>query len=306
MPEWYLRVELRTAAGRGRVLVEGGGAVAGLTATGDAAAILGPLPRLPDAVTVRLDRAELDDRLAAIVTGLAGAATDLADTAADLVLSVRGGHPDLAGAATRVWGPADLAGIGADPVPFTDQVGRYRLTGTIRAAAGPAYEVRLDGLTPGDDVFVLAGLIDPAARDPRRRVRVTLAGGRIEHQFDPVMVPGGYGVLALPVAVYRHRDDTAASRDELLAAFRRSAEVETRSWCDQFAEAAAELGRPVWRLGAIQVQAFTRAGPDGSVATVAVAAPDRWFAPGDLLDVQLDPAPSWRDPNSPSAERNNW
>ena len=297
--EWYLRVDLRTAAGRGRIHVRAGDCVAELS-TGDVAtAIVGPLRQLPDGVTVRLDSSELDRRLDQLVAGFADAAADLADTAADLVLSVRGGHPDLAGAATRVWLPADLARIGTEPVAFTDAVGEHRLTGTIRAA-GPAYQVRLDELTPGDDVLVLAGLVDLAARDPRRRIQVTQTGRG--HDFGPVLVPQGYGALALPVAVYRHRDDTAESRAELLAAFRRSAEVETRSWCDQVAEAVAELAGPVWRLGAIEVQAFATAGP--SVATVAVAEPDRWFAPGDAVDVPLDPAPQWRDPTGPSAQRN--
>lgn len=299
--EWYLRVDLRTAAGRGRVHLQAGDCAAELS-TGDVAtAILGPLRRLPDSVTVRLDPSGLDRRLERLVQGFAAAAEDLADTAADLVLSVRGGHPDLAGAVTRVWLPADLARIGAEPVAFTDAVGEHRLTGSIRAA-GPAYQVRLDEVSPGEEVLVLAGLVDLAARDPRRRVRVTLAGGRIGHDFGPVRVPRGYGALALPVAVYRHRDDTAESRAELLAAFRRSAEVETRSWCDQVAEAVVERAGPVWRLGAIEVRAFATTGP--SVATVAVAEPDRWFAPGDALDVPLDPAPEWRDPNNPSAERN--
>ncbi|GIV18437.1 MAG: hypothetical protein KatS3mg023_0188 [Armatimonadota bacterium] len=305
--QFFLRVRLKTASQTGSgtdadIYLEAGGqkflldyaprtnpilAVNDFEAGDDMVYVVGPLPSLPESITLRNDAAtgwEVVESLGrAFVEGVEWAVSN----ARTFLLSLIGGNADHVATSKKVWTAEELARVGAGGSEFSVSLngggeGKYTVYGTIRQvqqgsdATGEwaEYRVSLDRLycndeskwdrgSDSDEPFVLALLVPLPGNVQKHRAGPysdvdDKESRNIGHVFQTVRIPKGSGMLSLALSLWESDDESAADRDNLLNKFAGETDAKTETPRRGFLDTLGAAIAADWRPAHIEVYAFSR------------------------------------------------
>lgn len=273
---------------------------------------IGPFDGVPREITLENRAADAGDVLRSLGETFAEGVVDGLETVRVGLLSIIGGNADLVDDGRQLWGPDDLARIGAEPEGFRIGVdggseGHFRLEGTIRRISESdeeaEYEVRVTRLvcieesdwdrgSNSDEPFVLSMLL-PFPGDGQGRLFGPFTdvddgeSRRIDFVYRHVRVPKEHGWISLPIMVMESDDEPARDRRRLQREF----EAEISSVIEVPEERFLDtLGRAIaadWKVGSIEVVAFRR-GERIEVGTVLSERVEAWIEGGESRTFRLD------------------
>ena len=245
---------------------------------------VGPFTSMPSSITFFNESANFGDVMKAIGDSFVAGVTNLVDSIGSFLLGLVGGHADKVGGAKKVFMPADLAAVSSTGTNFSLNVnggdeGKYRWDYSIKKTAqGPDWhefevilknmhcidESKIDRLSSDDEPYALTLLVPLPGTVKKKLVgpfsNVDDGENRaINHPYPRVRVNKDYGMISLPIAQWESDDESAASRNEQLDVFAGKAEEKTNPAEILIPTLGAAFAAD-WRLGGLEVYAFTRGG----------------------------------------------
>jgi hypothetical protein len=245
---------------------------------------VGPFTTMPSSITFFNDSANFGDIMKAIGDKFVAAVTGLIDSIGDFLLGLVGGHADKVGGAKKVFMPADLAAVSTSGTNFSLSVnggdeGKYRWDCMIKKTAQGTdwheFEVTLknmhcideskvDRLSSDDEPYALTLLV-PLPGNVQKKLVGPFANvddgedRSINYTFGRVRVNKDYGMISVPLAQWESDDESANSRNAQLNEFASQAETKTEPAEGLIPTLGAAFAAD-WRLGGLEVYAFTRGG----------------------------------------------
>lgn len=286
---------------------------------------VGPFDALPRRITLWNRAADADDALLAFGNDLGEALESGLQTAKELGLSLISGNADYVGESRRLWTPDELARMDPRGHGYRIRVrggdeGSYLLFLTVRRTAGSLltleseFTVAVDSIlsmeesvhdaegpfpSNSDEPFFFISLIPfpGTSQTPTIRPAEDTDSGEIVRDdrenivqvtYDPIRIPSAYGMFAVAVQAWESDledlTDRRRLRNEFVDQIERSV---SRRRSDFLATMGAALSTG-WKLGEIEVTAFTR----GSRVSMGKVLPrsrvNAWIDGGDRRSFDLD------------------